>query len=83
MSKAGKGESIIRDILRCATVLIVALMFYNYEMEEINQKKRETIAAVVMADKDPIKVVCAVDGENLAHHQMCIESAKQGLVEGR
>lgn len=67
----------IRDILRCVTVIAIAVLFYSYAIEEIQQKKRETIATVVMADKDPIKVVCAVDGTVLASRKMCIESAKR------
>lgn len=68
----------IRDILRSATVIVIAVLLYSYAIEEIQQKKRETIATVVMADKDPIKVVCAVDGTVLASRKMCIESAKRG-----
>lgn len=67
----------IRDILRSVTVIVIAVLFYSYAIEEIQQKKRETIATVVMADKDPIKVVCAVDGTVLASRKMCIESAKR------
>lgn len=67
----------IRDILRSVTVIAIAVLFYSYAIEEIQQKKRETIAMVVMADKDPIKVVCAVDGTVLASRKMCIESAKR------
>ena len=67
----------IRDILRSVTVIAIAVLFYSYAIEEIQQKKRETIATVVMADKDPIKVVCAVDGTVLASRKMCIESAKR------
>lgn len=67
----------IRDILRSVTVIVIAILFYSYAIEEIQQKKRETIATVVMADKDPIKVVCAVDGTVLASRKMCIESAKR------
>lgn len=67
----------IRDILRSITVILIAVLFYSYAIEEIQQKKRETIAMVVMADKDPIKVVCAVDGTVLASRKMCIESAKR------
>lgn len=51
----------IRDILRSVTVIVMSILFYSYAIEEIQQKKRETIATVVMADKDPIKVVCAAD----------------------
>ena len=69
----------IRDILRSVTVIVMSILFYSYAIEEIQQKKRETIATVVMADKDPIKVVCAVDGAVLASRKMCIESAKQSL----
>lgn len=67
----------IRDILRSVTVIVIAVLLYSYAIEEIQQKKRETIATVVMADKDPIKVVCAVDGTVLASRKMCIESAKR------
>lgn len=67
----------IRDILRSVTVIVMSVLFYSYAIEEIQQKKRETIATVVMADKDPIKVVCAVDGTVLASRKMCIESAKR------
>lgn len=67
----------IRDILRSVTVNVIAVLFYSYAIEEIQQKKRETIATVVMADKDPIKVVCAVDGTVLTSRKMCIESAKR------
>ena len=67
----------IRDILRSVTVIAIAVLLYSYAIEEIQQKKRETIAMVVMADKDPIKVVCAVDGTVLASRKMCIESAKR------
>lgn len=73
----------IRDILRSVTVIVIAVLFYSYAIEEIQQKKRETIATVVMADKDPIKVVCAVDGTILASRKMCIESAKHSLGEGK
>lgn len=71
----------IRDILRCLTTVFIAYLVYMYSIEQIQQQKRETIAAVVMADKDPIKVVCAVDGTVLASRKMCIESAKQSLGE--
>lgn len=67
----------IRDILRSVTVIVMSILLYSYAIEEIQQKKRETIAMVVMADKDPIKVVCAVDGTVLASRKMCIESAKR------
>lgn len=67
----------IRDILRSATAIVMAVLLYSYAIEDIQQKKRETIATVVMADKDPIKVVCAVDGTVLASRKMCIESAKR------
>lgn len=73
----------IRDILRSVTVIVIAVLFYSYAIEEIQQKKRETIATVVMADKDPIKVVCAVDGTVLASRKMCIESEKQNLGESK
>lgn len=73
----------IRDILRCVTTVVIAYLIFLYGTEQIQQQKRETIAAVVMADKDPIKVVCAVDGTVLASRKMCIESAKQSLGEGK
>lgn len=69
----------ILDILRYLTTAFIAYLIFLYGMEQIQQQKRETIAAVVMADKDPIKVVCAVDGTVLASRKMCIESAKQSL----
>lgn len=73
----------IRDILRCVTTVVIAYLVFLYGMEQIQQQKRETIAAVAMADKDPIKVVCAVDGTVLASRKMCIESVKQSLGESK
>lgn len=34
------------------------------------------VTTVVIAGKDPIKVVCAVDGNILASRKMCIETAR-------
>lgn len=70
--------TILTALIKAATWSLMAWLLYNAYVIQIDQEKRETIARVVISGKDPIRVVCAVDGDKLASRKMCIQVASEG-----
>ena len=78
---AKAAVTILTTLIKAATWSLFAWLLYNAYVIQIDQEKRETIARVVISGKDPIRVVCAVDGDKLASRKMCIQAASEGKSE--